>query len=169
MEGSSPEQAVTIRRAAEGDLEALADIYASSMAGSPGDEQWSQESARAFLRMWLQRQPSLFFVAEVDGRLVGGTVCDLKPYFDGPRITDGEMFIAQTVRNLGVARALMCRQLDEAYYRFGVKTIESLANGESEVVMSWCARMSFQRTNWIHMEVPIVQLRERLGLKNEPR
>lgn len=166
---SCPEQAAAIRRAAEGDLDALADIYASSMAGAPGDESWSQKSAREFLAMWLQRQPDLFFVAELDGRIVGGTVCDLKPYFDGPRITDGEMFIAPAVRNAGVARALMCRQLDEAYYRFGVKTVESLANGQSEVVMRWCDRIGFKRTEWIHMEVPITQLRERLGLTNESK
>lgn len=168
MESNGREQSVAVRRAAQGDLDALADIYADSLTGAPGEERWSQKSAREFLAMWLKRQPDLFFVAEVDGRIVGGTVCDLKPYFDGPRATDGEMFIDEKVRNLGVARALMCRQMDEAYYRFGVKTVESLANGHSEVVMGWCARIGFKRTDWVHMEVSMEQLRQGLGLKNEP-
>ncbi len=166
MQASSP--ALTIRHATTDDLEVLAELYARCMAGAPGDEQWSQPRARAFLAMWLQRQPDLFLVAEVEGRVVGGTICDLKPYFDGPRFTEGEMFVEPAVRHLGVARALLQQRLSEAGPRYGVVAIESLANGHSPIVLDWLTRLGFQRTEWIHMEVPIAVLRARLGPDPDP-
>ncbi|MBO7504680.1 GNAT family N-acetyltransferase [bacterium] len=42
---------------------------------------------------WYDRQPDLFFVAEVDGRVVGGIVSGIKPWFDGNRLVDGELFV----------------------------------------------------------------------------
>lgn len=162
------EPTIAIRLANEEDLDALAELYTRCMTGAPGDERWTPESARRFLVMWHKRQPELFFLAEHAGRIVGGTVCDIKPYFDGSRATDGEMFIDPAVQNLGVARALMRRQIEQAHQRFGVKMVESLSNGHSPVVLEWCARLGFQRTDWVHMEVPIDRLRARLGLASEP-
>ncbi len=166
MQASPP--AVTIRHATADDLEALSELYSRCMAGAPGDEQWSLPRAHAFLAMWLRRQPDLFFVAEVDGRVVGGSVCDLKPYFDGPRFTEGEMFVEPAVRHLGVARALLQRRVTEAGPRYGVVAMETLANGHSPIVLDWFGRLGFQRTEWIHMEVPLAVLRARLGLEPDP-
>lgn len=160
--------AVTIRHATADDLEALSELYSRCMAGAPGDEQWSLPRARAFLAMWLQRQPDLFFVAEVDGRIVGGNVGDIKPYFDGPRFTDGEMFVEPAVRHLGVARALLQRRVTEACRLYGIVAMETLANGHSPTVLDWFTRLGFQRTEWVHMEVPIAVLRARLGLDPDP-
>ena len=166
MQASPP--AVTIRHATAADLTVLAEIYSRCMTGAPGDEQWSPPRAHAFLAMWLQRQPDLFFVAEVDGRVVGGNVCDLKPYFDGPRFTDGEMFVEPGLRHLGIARALLQRRVAEAGPRYGVVAMETLANGRAPAVLDWFTRLGFQRTEWIHMEIPIAVLRARLGLEPEP-
>lgn len=166
MQASPP--AVTIRHATAADLDVLSALYSRCMAGAPGDEQWSLPRARAFLAMWLQRQPDLFFVAEVDGRVVGGNVCDLKPYFDGPRFTEGEMFVEPAVRHLGIARALLQRRLSEAGPRYGVVAMETMANGHSPIVLDWFTRLGFQRTEWVHMEVPIAVLRARLGLDPDP-
>lgn len=162
------ERSVVVRLATHADLDALSDLYARCLTGGPGDEQWTKERARAFLQMWLERRPDLFFVAEVDGVLSGGHVGDIKPYFDGNRFTDGEMFVDPAVRHLGIARLLMQRCVEEACRLHNVVAKETLANGNSQVVLDWFQRLGFERTGWVHMAVPIHVLRARLGLDGTP-
>lgn len=166
--GARGDRPVHTRLATSADLDALADIYARCLTGAPGNEQWTPAAARAFLQMWLERRPELFFVAEVDGVLVGGNVGDIKPYFDGNRFTDGEMFVEPAVRHLGIARLLMQRSIETACRVHNVVAKETLANGNSQVVLDWFLRLGFERTGWVHMEAPIHVVRARLGLDAAP-
>ena len=163
MNDDSQTDQIGIRLATQGDLDELAAIYAECMTGAPGGELWSHDRAKRFLSMWLVRQPMLFFVAELDGKIVGGNVGDIKPYFDGPRFTDGEMFVSPTVRHRGVARALLERRVEDASRLYGVVAMETLANGNSDAVLEWFSRLGFSRTGWVHMEVRMDVLRARLG------
>ena len=103
----------------------------------------------------------MFFVAEEDGKAVGAVMSGVKPWFDGNRLVDTEIFVDKDYqeRHLGKERHLL-----EAKRIYKAKVIEFHTYGdESEFPQSWYNRIGFKKDNeLIIMNGNIEQVLQRL-------
>ena len=104
------------------DIISLAPIYKELYDADIG-EFWSIESAGKLLKYWYDKQQDLFFVAEEDGKAVGAIMSGVKPWFDGNRLVDTELFVAKDYQEKHIGRELYKKHLSEAEYDNTVNTI----------------------------------------------
>lgn len=82
-----------IRLLQESDLPKVGEIYARAFEKANIGEQWTPKSAEKFMRYWFNRQSDLFLIAESEGKVVGGIVAGIKPWWNGNHMVDGELFV----------------------------------------------------------------------------
>jgi GNAT superfamily N-acetyltransferase len=82
-----------IRRIQKEDLNKLSEVYSEVYRLFDVGERWTKKSAYKLLAYWLKRDPDLTFLAEYDGKIVGGFVVGIKPWWDGNHLVDGEIFV----------------------------------------------------------------------------
>ena len=135
-----------IRLVEEKDIKELASIYKDLYDDVNIGEFWSIESAEKLLRYWYEKQGDLFFVAEEDGKAVGAVMSGVKPWFDGNRLVDTEIFVSKPYQERHIGKELYKRHLAVAQSIYQAKVIEFHTYGdESEFPQNWYNRIGFKK------------------------
>ena len=125
------------------DLQELAKVFASSYNREDIEEHWTIESAEKLLHRFYELQPDLFFVAESDTALVGGTVAVVKPWWDGNHITDGELFVAPNAQGEGVDRKLLKKLFTESKSKYGAVSWDTFTHTYRDHPLKWYKSLGF--------------------------
>ena len=137
-----------IRLAKKEDIKYLAPIYKELFDDADIGESWSIECSENLLNYWYDRQSDLFFVSEEDGKVVGAIVSGIKPWFDGNRLTETELFVSKEYQGKHIARELCRYHLEEAQRKYDAKIIEFHTFGdEDEFPQNWYSRLGFKKDN----------------------
>ncbi len=128
------------------DINELAPIYKQLYDDADIGEFWSIESAKTLLRYWYDKQKDLFFVAEEDGKAVGAVMSGVKPWFDGNRLIDTEIFVSKKYQNKHIANNLYRKHLSVAKEKYNCNVIEFHTYGdETEFPQNWYKRIGFKK------------------------
>ena len=128
------------------DIKSLAPIYKELYDDADIGEFWSIENAEKLLNYWYEKQKDLFFVAEEDGKAVGAVMSGIKPWFDGNRLIDTEIFVSKDYQEKHLGKELYKKHLSEAQRIYNAKVIEFHTYGdESEFPQNWYNRIGFKR------------------------
>lgn len=113
--------AILVRPATERDITSLAVLYKQSYNELELlDEHWTKESAHKFISHFYRRQPDLFFVAEIDGKIVGAAVAAIQPWWDGNHLVEGEVFTNTNLSGQGIEKRLFHKLLTVARDTYSV-------------------------------------------------
>lgn len=105
---SGSQVSMKIRKSTEQDIMPLAELYKHAYNTLHVlDERWTKETAHAFISHFYRRQPDLFFVAEVNGKIVSAAVAAIQPWWDGNHLVEGEVFTDPAYNNTGIERHLV--------------------------------------------------------------
>ena len=132
-----------IRGCQSDDLGKLAKVYTDSYNHEDIEELWTVESAEKLLSRFYELQPDLFFVAESDTALVGGTVAVAKPWWNGNHITDGELFVAPNAQGEGVGRKLLKKLFTEAKSKYGAVSWDTFTHTYRDHPLKWYKSLWF--------------------------
>lgn len=98
------------------------------------------------LTYFYDRQKDLFFVAEEDGKAIGAVMSTLKPWFDGNRICDSEIFVKKEYQRRYIGANLYKIHLQTAQNKYDCKVIEFHTYGdESEFPQNWYKRIGLSK------------------------
>lgn len=137
-----------IRSVRESDIKLLAPIYKKLYDNADIGENWTIESAEKLLNYWYNKQKDLFFVAQYDNKPVGAIMSGIKPWFDGNRLIDGEIFISREYQGRHIAKDLFVYHLKKAKELYDVKTMEFHTYGdEKEFPQCWYNRIGLKKDN----------------------
>ncbi len=135
-----------IRKVKKEDISILAHIYKELYDDVDIGEVWSIKSAEKLLNYWFENQQDLFFVVEEDGKAVGAIMSGVKPWFDGNRLIDTELFVDKDYQHKHLARELYKKHLQEAQRIYKAKVIEFHTYGdENEFPQNWYKRIGCQK------------------------
>lgn len=135
-----------IRLVCKEDIKELAPIYKELYDDADIGEFWSIESAEKLLNYWYEKQKDLFFVAEEDGKAVGAVMSGIKPWFDGNRLIDTEIFVSKNYQEQHLGKELYKKHLSEAQRIYNAKVIEFHTYGdETEFPQNWYSRIGFKK------------------------
>jgi ribosomal protein S18 acetylase RimI-like enzyme len=115
---------ITIRSATKNDLPQLGELFSKVYTDKEFDK-FTPPAAVEYLEWLINRCPELAFVAEVDKRIIGGYLAAIKPWFDGPHVVDGEIFVDERYRQYGIGLKLTKTLLQQAKETFGAVVIEA--------------------------------------------
>lgn len=128
------------------DIHALAPIYKELYDDADIGEFWTIENAEKLLKYFYDKQKDLFFVAEEDGKAIGAVMSNLKPWFDGNRLNDTEIFVAKEYQHKHIAKDLYKCHLEKARNIYDCKVIEFHTYGnENEFPQNWYKRIGFKK------------------------
>jgi len=128
------------------DIEELAPIYKELYDDADIGEFWTIENAKKLLKYFYDRQKDLFFVAEEDGKAIGAVMSNLKPWFDGYRLNDTEIFVSKNYQHRHIANDLYKKHLTTAKIKYDCKVIEFHTYGdENEFPQNWYKRIGFKK------------------------
>ena len=154
-----------IRLVEEDDLQALAIIYKKLYDNLDVNEQWSEESLLELLNYYYKEQKNLFFVAVSDGKIVGAIMSRIKPWFDGNRLIDTEIFVDSNFQRKSIGKKLLKKHLKEAQKLYSAKTIEIQTYGEkNSFPRSWYNNIGFYKDKiYVIMNANIKNVIEKLN------
>lgn len=128
------------------DIKDLAIIYKDLYDDVDIGEFWSVESAEKLLNYYYDKQRDLFWVAEEDGKAIGAIMSSVKPWFNGNRLIDTEIFVAKNYQEKHLGKELYKKHLSEAQRIYNAKVIEFHTYGdESEFPQNWYNKIGFKR------------------------
>ena len=114
-----------IRTAVTEDLPILSDIYNELYGNSILNENWSHEKSEALFKFFYKIQSDLFLVADVDGKAVGAVMSLVKPWHDGNRLIETEIFVATDYQKQGIASRLFREHFKIAIEKYDAQVIEA--------------------------------------------
>ncbi len=130
------EASVRIRPVKHKDLKALAKIYIKSYGIYGNLERWNTSSSLKLMNYFYDRQRNLFFVAEINSKIIGSFVAIVKPWWDGNHLFDGELFVDPAFQKKGVAKTLLKTGLQKAVKKYNAKVWEA-TTFKSGFPLSW--------------------------------
>ncbi len=130
------------------DIPQLAPIFADAYKPEKTGEHWTVEAAQEVVEYWFKRSPDdLKILAEgQDGRILGAFFVDVKPWWDGARMVDGEFFVHSDAQGVGVGKALMAEILKRAETNHKAVNFETITfEPDSEHPLRWYLKMGFKK------------------------
>ena len=142
---------VEIREIKEADIPEISTVYAEAFNNANLGEEWSQDTAKKFIEYWFNKQRDLFFLAIKEGNIIGGIVREIKPWWDGPRLVDYELFVKPEEQQQGIATQLMRQIIEGAIEKYGVTEIEGIVDGNSDFPQNWYKNIGIVTTGLVHI------------------
>lgn len=127
------------------DIPQIAQVYVKAF-GKTHHENWTRENAEKLLYYWYNRHPDLFFVAKNDNIIVGAITMGIKPWWDGMRLQDGELFIDPKYQKQGIGKLLLLRVLEEAIDKYQTSTLEGITFSGNSFPQNWYEKIGLKKS-----------------------
>lgn len=137
-----------IRDIYESDLDSLATLFVSAFKPEDTGEYWDYKSAHALMKYWYKRSPDRLKILATDdlGNIVGGFFADIKPWWDGARLIDGEFFVHTPHQRQGIGSMLLKETLIRAKEYYNAVCYEAITfEPDTKHPLSWYSKIGFKR------------------------
>lgn len=152
-----------LRLASESDLEALADIYTTAYNILNIGEKWEKESALKLIKYLFKDQPDLFFVAQDNGKIVGGIVATVRPWWDGNHLIEGELFVHPDNQGQKTGIKLVKKLFSTAKEKYGAVAWDTYTHIIHEHPLAWYKKLGFEQIKqWTMIEGNIDEVLQKI-------
>jgi len=139
-----------IRDIVEKDLNTLSSVFVSAFEPEKTGEHWTKDSARNVIDYWFRRSPDDMKIIAInqDGGILGAFFADIKPWWDGPYMIDGELFVRPDMQNKGIGKQLLTKLLTRARDNHKATRFETMTfPPENEHPLSWYLKIGFKKVD----------------------
>lgn len=154
---------IKIRDVKATDLPDLGQIYAEAFNNADVGESWNPEHALELLTCLYSHKPNIFLVTEINGKIVGGFLGVIKPFFGKNDLCDTELFVSPKHQNLGIGRKLFKEIINKAVSKYDVKYIQGIADSEKEFPMKWYKKLGLKSSRWVHIYGEVEEILKNLN------
>lgn len=137
-----------IRDIQKEDIDLLAIIFADAYRPDKTGEHWTVETARDVVEYWYNRSPAdMKILAQThDNKILGAFMADVKPWWDGSRMIDGEFFVSTNAQGHGIGRSLLIELSKRAVKNHGAKCFETITfEPDTEHPLRWYLSLGFEK------------------------
>lgn len=141
---------INFRVAKKEDLKYLAEIYKDLYCNSILNENWSEDTAYKLLNFFYTLRPDIFIVAEDNNKVVGAIMSLVKPWHDGNRLIETEIFVSKDYQHKGIGSKLFQEHFKKAMEKYDVKVIEAHTYQEQDgYPLNWYKKQGYEIIdNW---------------------
>jgi len=133
-----------VRKVKKVDIKKLARVYAKTYTKKYCGETWTIKQSEKYLNHMLKNNPDLAFLAELDGKIIGGYFASITPWCDGNRLTDGNIFVHPKYHKSGAGLSLGIALYDKAVKKYNCVTSESITFKNKKFPLSWHKKRGFK-------------------------
>lgn len=144
----------TIRKAKRQDIAALTKIYQQAYDRKEEGEKWSTLQAKALLSFYFNQKTFVGLVAIVNQKIVGAFFSFIKPWHDGKRLGEGELFVDPKYQGQKIGSGLLLKILKIAEKNKCI-THELVAYGK---IARWYKTLGIKNSGLHHMEGNIKEI-----------
>lgn len=136
-----------IRKATPDDIETLAEIYVDIYKITNPIEKWTNNTAYAFISYFFQMSKGLFFVGINDKKIIGAVWGQVKPWWNGNKLYDIEIFIKNEFQNKGYSKLLFIKLFEESIQDYSVEDVEAITFSDRSFPLSYYERIQLEKDN----------------------
>lgn len=137
-------QRLIIRGLNHSDISELSQIYTRAYEKNGADEEWTPESAAKLLENLYHKNPGLSLTAQVDGKVVGATFGDIRPWESGKIVLEGkELFVDPKYQKLGIGNELLRERIHRAEVWGGANEVEIITFATTKEPKGWYERLGY--------------------------
>lgn len=157
---------INIRQVNRNDLSELSKVYTKTYEVFDVGERWTESTALELMTYWFERQPDLAFLADEDGRIIGGFFAGVKPWWDGVHLVDGEMFVHPDYQKKGTGSLLSKHLFGEAIDKYQAKVWDTYTFKKTVHPLSWYEKLGFtENMDWVMISGDLKEALKRLDDK----
>lgn len=136
---------IKLRLAKKDDLKPLAKIYKDLYCSSILNENWTEETAYKLLDFFYTIQSDIFIVAEENEKVVGAVTSLVKPWHDGNRLIETEIFVDRGYQHKGIGSKLFQEHFKIAMEKHNAKIIEAHTYQEEDgYPLNWYKKQGYE-------------------------
>lgn len=139
-----------IRNIEPSDIENLAHVFVASFKPENTGEYWNAESAKSLMQYWFQRSPKDLKILAVDdhSKISGCFFADVKPWWDGMRMIDGEFFVCPENQGEGIGTFLLMEMLTRAKSIYNATYYEAITfEPLDKPPFTWYEKKGFKKSD----------------------
>ncbi len=111
-----------------------------------------------------EAQPDLTFVGTIDNKIIGGVNALVKPWWDGNRITDGEIFVDPEYQGKKIGKMLLKHLFQQAKNKYNAISWDTFTHIIYKHPFSWYKSMGFEEIKeWTMITGDIEKVLENLS------
>jgi GNAT superfamily N-acetyltransferase len=138
------ENKIRINIAGHEHIKELARVYVRSFRTR--GEKWTLKRAEALIKDYISKQSDMVLAARIDNKIVGGFLCLIKPWFDGNRLVETDLFVDPKLIRRGVGAILLKEVLTRAKKNYKAVIVEGITFTNLDFPMSWYKRLGINQT-----------------------
>ncbi len=127
------------------DLITLAEEYAKYYQNSVLKEKWTASTALKMFEYFYNLKQDLIFVAYDKEKPIGIIMTNLKPWWDGMHLEDGELFVLPEYRKRGIAKELLKILFQYTMEFYNATTLEAHTyKDKNDFPYCWYKKIGFE-------------------------
>lgn len=139
---------IKLRLAKQEDLKPLAEIYKDLYGSSILNENWSIETTYNMLNFFYTLQSDIFIVAVDNEKVIGAVASLVKPWHDGNRLIETEIFVDKDYQHKGIGSKLFQEHFKIAMEKHDAKIIEAHTYQEEDgYPLNWYKNQGYEVIN----------------------
>ena len=115
-------------------IEELAELYIRIYKDTNPKEKWNISSAKKFIIYFYELCPDLFFVAKKENKIIAGIWGPVKPWWDGNKVYDLEIFVDKEYQGIGISKLILEHYFDVAIKKYNVNSVEAITFSDYEKI-----------------------------------
>ena len=134
---------ISFKEMRDDDILECASLYADVYAQMDVHENWSIKSSEQLITFFYKTQPDMCFVAKDGDTIVALFISQIKPWWDGNHLVDGEICVNPKYQKEGIATRLSLKVYKAAIERYNIVQID-LVTFNREFPLSWYKKQGFE-------------------------
>jgi len=137
---------VLIRPVTSEDIQPLAKLYMDIYLQTNNVEKWTVESTNKFISYFYEQCEKLFFVAEHNRKIIGGVWGQVKPWWNGNKVYNLEIFVDSEYRKQGISKHLFRRFFEQATCQYDAITVEATTFNDRSFPQNYYERIGLKKS-----------------------
>jgi GNAT superfamily N-acetyltransferase len=136
---------IKIQNIKNSEVKKIASVYKHAFNKVEGNI-WNEINSLQLMKYWYKKQKDMFFVAKYKNVIIGGVVAGIKPWFDGNRIIDGELFVDSKYQRLGIGKSLLLKLIKVGMKKYNTKIFEAITFSKNTFPITWYNKIGLKKS-----------------------
>lgn len=126
-------------------IDEVAGLYIKIYKQTNPIEKWDMCSAKKFIVYFYNLCPDLFFIAKVKEKIIAGIWGPVKPWWDGNKVYDLEIFVDKEYQGIGISKLILAHYFKVAIKKYNVNSVEAITFSDRKFPLCYYGKIALNK------------------------